>query len=69
MGQRKVRVVQGGRPRPCRKRPGWTPDSALTLSMSACEVVGGIFRVGMWAGVVMVLLVVLAIWGILRLLS
>ena len=39
----------------------------LTLNLAACELVGGIFRVGIWAGVIIVLLVLLVIWGIARL--
>jgi hypothetical protein len=41
---------------------------ALSLSMAGCELVGGIFRIGVWAGVIMVVLVVLAIWAVVRLL-
>jgi hypothetical protein len=39
----------------------------LTLNLAACELVGGILQVGIWAGVIMVLLVLLVIWGITRL--
>lgn len=38
----------------------------LTLNLTACELVGGIFRVGIWAGVIMVLLILLVVWGIAR---
>lgn len=41
----------------------------LSLGISGCEIVGGIFRIGFWAGIILVLLVVVAIWGLLRLLS
>jgi hypothetical protein len=35
---------------------------ALTLAFSGCAVVGGVFKVGMWAGVLMILAVVAVIW-------
>ena len=31
---------------------------ALTLALGGCDAIGAIFRVGMWAGVLMVLAVV-----------
>ncbi|MDR3679161.1 MAG: phosphatidate cytidylyltransferase [Flavipsychrobacter sp.] len=31
---------------------------ALTLSMSGCQVIGDIFKAGVWAGVLMVVVVV-----------
>jgi hypothetical protein len=39
----------------------------LTLNLAACELIGGIFRVGLWAGVVMVLVILLLIWAVTRL--
>jgi hypothetical protein len=40
----------------------------LLLSMSGCAVVGGIFKAGVWVGVLSVVVVVgLVIWGISRL--
>jgi hypothetical protein len=35
----------------------------LAVTVSGCEIVGGIFKAGMWVGVIMVLLVVaLIVW-------
>jgi hypothetical protein len=40
----------------------------LLLSMSGCAVVGGIFKAGVWVGVLSVVVVVgLLLWGISRL--
>jgi len=39
----------------------------LLLGLGGCEVVKGIFKVGLWAGVVLVLLVVILVWLISRL--
>lgn len=39
----------------------------LALSLGACELVEGIFQVGLWAGVIIVLLVVALVWLISRL--
>jgi len=39
----------------------------LALGLGGCELAKGIFRVGLWAGVVLVLLVVLFIWLVSRL--
>lgn len=36
------------------------------LSLSGCELIGDIFKVGVWVGVIIVLLVILAIWAIVR---
>ncbi|WP_127126166.1 phosphatidate cytidylyltransferase [Pseudoflavitalea rhizosphaerae] len=39
----------------------------LVLSFSSCEVIGGIFKAGVWTGIVAVVLVVaLIIWLISR---
>jgi hypothetical protein len=36
---------------------------ALTSSLASCEVAGGIFKAGMWMGVIVVVLViVLVLW-------
>lgn len=36
----------------------------LTLTASGCELVEGIFKVGLWAGIILVVLVVaLVAWG------
>jgi hypothetical protein len=35
----------------------------LAVTVSGCEIVGGIFKAGMWVGVIMVVLVVaLIVW-------
>ena len=34
---------------------------ALTLILSGCEAIGTIFQIGMWTGVIMVVLVVAAV--------
>lgn len=39
----------------------------LALAVGGCDLVEGIFRVGLWVGVIIVLLVVLLIWLISRL--
>jgi len=39
----------------------------LLLGLGGCELVEGIFKVGLWAGVVIVLLVVILVWLISRL--
>src|SRR5690606_34309203 len=39
----------------------------LSLGLGGCELAEGIFRVGLWAGVILVLLVVALIWLISRL--
>lgn len=38
----------------------------LTLSLSGCEVIKGIFKVGFWAGIIVILLIILVIWLIAR---
>ena len=39
----------------------------LALGLGGCELVEGIFRIGLWAGVILVLLVVILVWLISRL--
>ena len=39
----------------------------LALGLGGCELVEGIFRIGLWAGVILVLLVVVLVWLISRL--
>ncbi|MFS8637250.1 MAG: hypothetical protein FWJ74_04145 [Gemmatimonadota bacterium] len=39
-----------------------------SIAASGCEVVEGIFKVGFWAGIIVVLLVVFVVWLIVRLL-
>ena len=37
--------------------------AALALTLSGCEVIGGIFEAGVWSGIIVVVLVVgLALW-------
>ncbi|CAG5072791.1 hypothetical protein DYBT9623_04331 [Dyadobacter sp. CECT 9623] len=39
----------------------------LTFSLTSCEVVGGIFKTGMWAGVIVVVAVIaVVIWLLSR---
>lgn len=37
----------------------------LAVSSSGCEVVGGIFKAGMWVGVIMVALILVVIFWIM----
>ena len=40
----------------------------LLISMTSCELIGGIFKAGAWTGGVLVIIVlVLVIWGVSRL--
>jgi hypothetical protein len=37
--------------------------ASVTLLLSSCEVIGGIFKAGMWVGIIIVVIVVaLIIW-------
>jgi len=49
------------------RRAGAALVLLLILALGGCELVKGIFRVGLWAGVVLVLLVVILVWLISRL--
>jgi Ni,Fe-hydrogenase III small subunit len=40
------------------KKYSFLPLLAILISLSSCEIVGGIFKAGIWAGVIMVVLVV-----------
>ena len=40
------------------KRYSLFPLLALLVSLSSCEVIGGIFKAGMWTGVILVVVVV-----------
>ena len=41
----------------------WLGVLAMAMTFSSCEVVGGIFKAGMWVGIlVVVLVVVLILW-------
>jgi len=41
--------------------------AALSLSAMGCDVIGGIFKAGMWTAVILVILVVLAVMFLMRL--
>jgi hypothetical protein len=46
----------------------WTALATLSLQLTACELVKGIFKAGVWVGVIAVVLVVgLAGWGLSKL--
>jgi hypothetical protein len=36
--------------------------AALTLALGGCEVVGGIFRAGVWIGALVVLVLIVLVW-------
>ena len=40
------------------KKYSFFPLIALFLSLSSCEVIGGIFKAGVWSGVILVVVVV-----------
>jgi hypothetical protein len=45
----------------------WLCALATAMTLSSCEVVGGIFKAGMWVGVLLVVLIVgLILWLIGR---
>lgn len=45
----------------------WLSALALLFALSSCEVVGGIFKAGVWVGIVLVVLVVgLILWLVSR---
>ncbi len=44
----------------------WSTLLALCVTLTGCEVVGKIFKFGVWTGVVMVGLVVLLAFGAMR---
>lgn len=37
-----------------------------SLALGGCEVIKGIFKVGLWAGIILVLLIIGVIWLIVR---
>lgn len=39
----------------------WGSALALLLTLSSCEVIGGIFKAGVWVGIIIVVLVVVLI--------
>lgn len=42
----------------------------LTLSLTSCELIGGIFKAGVWSGVIVVVLVIaLVLWLVMKLLG
>lgn len=57
----------GVRAAPLAGRPADALVLLLLLGIGGCELVEGIFKVGLWAGVIIVLLVVILIWLISRL--
>jgi hypothetical protein len=40
------------------KKYSFLPLLALLMSLSSCEVIGGIFKAGMWTGFILVALVI-----------
>ncbi len=40
----------------------------LSLGLAGCEVIEGIFKVGFWLGIIIVILIIALIWFIVRLL-
>lgn len=38
---------------------------ALMLSLQSCEIIGGIFKAGFWAGIILVVLVVVLIFWLI----
>ncbi|HJW18332.1 phosphatidate cytidylyltransferase [Flavisolibacter ginsengisoli] len=41
----------------------WLSVLAMAMTLSSCEVVGGIFKAGMWVGILVVVVVVgLILW-------
>lgn len=40
--------------------------SFMAMSLSSCEIIGGIFKTGMWVGVVLVVLVIFLIFYFLN---
>ena len=45
----------------------WLFALALAMTLSSCEVIGGIFKVGMWAGIIIVVVIVaLILWLVNR---
>jgi len=44
--------------------------STLALTLSSCRIVGGIFKAGVWVGVIAVLVVLgLMLWGVKAMMS
>lgn len=44
--------------------------STFALTLSGCRVVGGIFKAGVWVGVLMVIVVIgLLLWGVKAMMS
>jgi len=44
----------------------WLYVLALTMTLSSCEVVGGIFKAGFWAAIILVVIVVAIILWIVN---
>ena len=52
------------------KKYSFLPLLALLVSLSSCEIIGGIFKAGVWSGVILVVVVVgLIIFILARLLG
>jgi hypothetical protein len=43
--------------------------TGLTLSLAGCELVGGIFKAGMWVGVIAILFVVFVVFMLARMMG
>ena len=52
-----------------RPRPTLLLLIALMLSLDDCAVVGGIFKAGVWVGVIVVVLIVALLFGLVRMLG
>lgn len=47
------------------KKYAYLPLLAMIVSLSSCKIIGGIFKAGVWAGVLLVLVVIALIIFIL----
>jgi hypothetical protein len=44
----------------------WICAIALVMTLSSCEIVGGIFKAGFWTAIVLVVLVIILILWLIR---
>ncbi|HEX3773772.1 MAG TPA: hypothetical protein VHV51_04860 [Polyangiaceae bacterium] len=44
----------------------WVVLASLALTLDGCAVIGGIFKAGVWVGVIAVVLVIALILGVVR---
>jgi hypothetical protein len=44
----------------------WLYALAVAMTLSSCEVIGGIFKAGMWVGIFLVVIVVVVILWLVR---